>query len=224
MDELLDRIAAVVPTLQGWCTVEKAQWLARWIVERKCLNVVEIGVFGGRSLVPMAMALHHLGCLDKHWMGQVTGVDPYRNDVAEAEDSDPVNKAWWKSVDLAAIYKSAQEAVISNRLGYIVTFLLCDSKEAVSKFDDASLDVVHVDGSHNEAASTRDVEMWWPKLKEGGIMVMDDTDWAQVKAARNLSATLGKLVHRDPKWEVYQKVTSLTGESRSSSVQCEPVL
>lgn len=201
----MKRIADVVPTLPGWCTVEKAQWLARWIVDHRCQDVVEIGVFGGRSLVPIAMAMEFLYRSANVKCGTVDGVDPYRNDVAEAEDSDPVNKAWWASVDLAAIHKSAQEAVISNRVGAFANFHLCTSEQAAVKFGDGLLDLVHVDGSHNEASSTRDVELWWPKLKIGGVMVMDDTDWAQVQAARRLVATMGKIVHRDPKWEVFQK-------------------
>lgn len=208
VDELLSRIADIVPRLQGWCTVEKAQWLARRIVEEKYQNVVEIGVFGGRSLVPMAMAMEHLYRVSGVKDGIIDGIDAYRNDVAEAEELDPANKGWWKSIDLNSIYKAAQTAVISQRVGAFVNFQLCSSEQGVAKFADESLDLVHVDGSHNEAASTRDVKIWWPKLRPGGIMVMDDTDWKQLVAARSLVASLGKLLHHDEKWEVYQKESS----------------
>lgn len=205
MEELLNRIANLVPSLQGWCTIEKAQWLAQWIVDHRCQDVVEIGVFGGRSLVPMAMAMEFLYRSANVKCGIVDGVDPYKNEVAEAGEPESEHKAWWKSVDLAAIHKSAQEAVISNRVGAFVNFHLCTSEQAVVKFGDGLLDMVHVDGSHNEVSSTRDVELWWPKLKIGGVMVMDDTDWAQVQAARKIAASRGTLVHHGQSWEAFRK-------------------
>lgn len=206
MEDLMKKIAELVPTLQGWCTVEKAQWLARWIVDHECLEVVEIGVFGGRSLIPMAMGMKFLD--PGGWVAtcQVYGVDPYSNVVAEADDLDDANRNWWKTVDLDTVHRSAKEAVIRLNLGSLVTFLVKTSVQAIVEFDNSSLDLVHVDGSHNEKASTRDVQIWWPKLKVGGVMVMDDADWAQVQPARKIAASLGNLVHQDPKWEVYQKV------------------
>lgn len=206
MDELLSRIAAFTPTVHGWCTVEKAQWLARWIVENKCFSVVEIGVFGGSSFVPMSMAVDYLCRRDSVLGGNVIGIDPYSNDTAETSDLDEANKKWWKEVDLASVYKSAQEAVILNKVGHVATFLLLQSKDAVDRFSDLSIDLVHVDGSHNEEESTRDVKIWWSKVRIGGVMVMDDTDWVQVQAARKLAACLGKLVHHNEKWEAFQKV------------------
>ena len=70
---------------------------------------------------------------------------------------------------------------------------------------DLTLDIVHVDGSHNESASTLDVKLWWPKLRVGGIMVMDDTNWHQVQKAKVLVAGLGEQVHESATWEVFQK-------------------
>ena len=205
MDQLMERIAAVVPSLDGWCTVEKAKWLAHWIVEKKCREIVEIGVFGGSSLIPMAMAVDYLFRDDRYFLGHVIGLDPYSNDTAETNDLDEANKKWWKEVDLEAVYKKMQEAVIRNRVGHVVTILLLQSQDGALKFADTSLDLVHVDGSHNEVNSTQDVKLWWPKLKPGGIMVMDDTHWKQLVAARHLIGTLGKLIHYSETWEVYQK-------------------
>ena len=43
--------------LEGWCTDNKASILIDLILESKPTIIVEIGVFGGKSLVPMAFAL-----------------------------------------------------------------------------------------------------------------------------------------------------------------------
>jgi predicted O-methyltransferase YrrM len=212
VDELLNKIAAFIPTVHGWCSVEKAQWLARWIVDNNCSNVLEIGVFGGSSLVPMAMAMDYRCRLEGDVSGVVIGVDAYSNDTAETNDLEGENKKWWKTVDLKAVYASCQEAVIRNRVGHIVKFLICASKDAVDQFGDSSLDLVHVDGSHNEEESTRDVKMWWQKVRLGGIMVMDDTHWTQLVAARALARSLGTLIYHADTWEVYRKVTSLDSD------------
>lgn len=206
MEKLLARIADFVPTVHGWCTVEKAQWLARWIVERQCTRIVEVGVFGGRSLVPMAMAMDYIQRLGIVQDCKLDGIDAYSNEAAEARDVDGPNKDWWKSVNLEVIQQMAKDAVIRHKVGHIVDFLVCTSVQAVVKIDDLSLDLVHVDGSHNQEESTRDVEIWWPKLRSGGVMVMDDTNWPSVASARALAARLGALVHHNEAWEAYQKV------------------
>jgi len=205
---LLDRIAAVVPTLEGWCTVEKAQWLASWIVRHKCTKVVEIGVFGGRSLIPMGMAMRALDEGETAWPGRVDGFDPYSNQIAEADDTDEANRQWWKTIDLQRVHKVAVEGVVANDVGSVVSIILSTGSTGVMWYGDSSLDIVHVDGSHNEAASTLDVKLWWPKVRTGGVMVMDDTNWAQVQAARALVGSMGKRIHEAGTWEVYQKVAT----------------
>lgn len=205
MNDLLKRIADFIPTVHGWCSVEKAQWLARRIIENKYHEVVEIGVFGGGSFIPMAMAMEYQRRDESFPTGHVIGIDPYSNDTAETNDLDEVNKKWWKEVDLKGVYKSMQEALARSGAEKFATLLLLQSKDAVEKFDDLSLDLVHVDGSHNEEESSRDVKIWWPKLKIGGVMVMDDTNWKQLVVARKLVGTLGKLIHNTDTWEAYQK-------------------
>lgn len=44
------------------------------------------------------------------------------------------------------------------------------SKDAVSKFSDESLDWVYIDANHGYDAIKEDLELWWPKVKKGGIL------------------------------------------------------
>lgn len=46
--------------------------------------------------------------------------------------------------------------------------------EALSGFASESVDLLHLDGLHTEAAVRRDVEAWLPKLRPGGIFLMHD--------------------------------------------------
>src|SRR4051812_47320274 len=76
---------------EGWCTVDKAKTLAASVLAIRPGTVVQIGVWAGRSLIPMALA-----CQSVH-KGIVIGIDPWSPD-ASAEGQIGENLAWWKDV------------------------------------------------------------------------------------------------------------------------------
>ena len=57
-------------------------------------------------------------------------------------------------------------------LGYMPNILRMSSQEAAQYFVDSSVDIVFLDGDHDNVA--HDIELWWPKLKPGGLMVGHD--------------------------------------------------
>lgn len=63
-------------------------------------------------------------------------------------------------------------------------------------------DVIYIDASHLEDDVERDIRVWWPLLREGGVMMGDDYEaWPQV--ARAVHRVLGDGVHVDGnKWVV----------------------
>ena len=48
------------------------------------------------------------------------------------------------------------------------------SKQAAESFTDASLDFVYIDANHSYEACKEDIELWWPKVKTGGVMAGHD--------------------------------------------------
>jgi predicted O-methyltransferase YrrM len=58
-----------------------------------------------------------------------------------------------------------------------------DSTLAAALFEDASLDFVFIDACHDTPAVLRDIEVWLPKIRPGGILAGDDYGWDSVRAA-----------------------------------------
>lgn len=79
-------------------------------------------------------------------------------------------------------YRGAQEKM--KRFGKKVTFLKGESKDMVHKIKDGSQSFIYLDGNHSYEGVKNDLEIWTPKLKDGGIMAMHDfNDFYQVKRA-----------------------------------------
>jgi len=52
--------------------------------------------------------------------------------------------------------------------------LRCFSEDAIEFFDDESLDFVYIDANHRYDFVKRDLEMWFPKVRKGGIFAGHD--------------------------------------------------
>ena len=66
------------------------------------------------------------------------------------------------------------------------------SEAAVDKFDNASLDLIYVDGDHSHDAVLSDLRLYWPKLKVGGVLAGDDYEdvhgWGVISAVDQFAA------------------------------------
>ncbi|NEI52711.1 hypothetical protein GR217_34395 [Rhizobium leguminosarum] len=61
--------------------------------------------------------------------------------------------------------------------------LIMETHEAAAHVEDGSLCGLFIDADHSEAGCRRDIELWRPKLKPGGMLAGHDIDWPTVKAA-----------------------------------------
>ena len=84
----------------------------------------------------------------------------------------------WKGDEQAGQYDETTFTQVAehNRAHYenFSTLLRCTFDEAVEKFSDASIDVLHLDGLHSEDAVRHDLQNWLPKLRPGGLLLMHD--------------------------------------------------
>jgi Methyltransferase domain len=54
------------------------------------------------------------------------------------------------------------------------TLLRCQFDEAVLRFEDQSIDILHLDGLHTEDAIRHDLDSWIPKVRSGGLLLLHD--------------------------------------------------
>jgi hypothetical protein len=187
--------------LYGWSSYEKGQRLALLAIDMDASLIVEVGVFGGRSLLPMA-----LGCQFKG-SGTVYGIDPWSKDAALEGKNESENNEWWGNVvDLELIYNSFTKAVEKHSLGDFCKWHRMKSSDAVNLFNDESVDILHIDGNHSEKCSTLDVENWAPKMKLKSAIIMDDTQWPSTQKALKLVESYGfKIDQEHLNWRVYKR-------------------
>lgn len=194
-------IEKIVAPMEGWCTVEKARILYDLVIKSDSRVTVELGVFGGRSLIPMGLAHKEKGT------GFVLGVDPWKKEACLEGTNDPLNDEWWKNLDLKAIYQSCQDAIARLELeGYCETLRMTSQSVSIL-FPDNLIDIIHQDSNHNTETILSELKLWIPKLKMGGYWVADDTDWKEAVEGYSKLPEFGlELFENHITWQIWKKV------------------
>src|SRR5262249_33850043 len=131
---------------------------AFWLVEAlRPRAIVELGTHGGYSYFAFCQAVRQLN-LDAR---------------CHAVDT-------WNGDEHAGFYgEEVYEAVRArNECLYAAfsTLVRCTFDEALSRFDDASIDLLHIDGRHQLMDVRDDFESWRPKLSERAVVLFHDTN------------------------------------------------
>jgi len=146
------------------------------------LEAVEIGVGGGMTFRHVLAALEAEGLQPAQLV--YTGIDPYPADASITGCLTVHSPAWVQYAGLPGpdCRKSARKiyAAAAAR-GHQARLLEMNGSHAVPFFEDGSLDLVFVDGLHDESVAA-DLLAWEPKLRPGGILVGHDfsSDWPDV--------------------------------------------
>lgn len=171
LDDVLLGIQKLLPTIHGWCSFEKAAALVKYINQHRPSLCVEIGTFGGSSLVPQALALQHNGS------GKIYGIDPWSTDAALEEMHEQANINWWGKLNLEDIYQHCRDHITKLKLQDHVLLVRDKAENVVDSFDDGSVGLLHIDGNHSEALAYKDATLYLPKVAKGGIIFFDDLGW-----------------------------------------------
>ena len=181
-------------SIEGWCTKEKAIKMMEFIPDNSRL-AVELGVWGGRSLLPIAMKCK----------GDVYGIDAWNVDASLEGKNDVANDEWWSNINYNKMYTYTHGLMMEHNCQN-VKLLRMKSKDAVKLFENDSIDFLHQDSNHSEEVSCEEVELYYSKVKPGGIWCFDDTNWPTTQKAQNILCTKGyEEVFDSGSWKIYRK-------------------
>jgi hypothetical protein len=154
----------------SWCSAEKATLLMDLVVLQRPNICVEVGVYSGSTLLPIATGLTH------NKQGTVFAIDAWSNDVAcqYLSDDDP-NKSSWKYANLHEIYRSFTAMTKQWNIDSVCNIIRSTSKKAAVFVE--SIDLLHIDGGYSEEISYEDVKLYLPKVKKGGYILYSNIGW-----------------------------------------------
>jgi uncharacterized protein YebE (UPF0316 family) len=184
----------------GWASLNKSGYFID-CVEEICTRVdnpvcVEIGVYAGKSLLPIAMSLQ------RNKKGIVYGIDPWSNEEAIKGYSGP-NETYWGTIDLKEKYEFFQNLISKFDLSkYVVTVV--DASDNVPEIK--NIDLLHIDGQHTEQA-VRDAKKFASQVTLNGYCFVDDITWGEVADLPYLLKDMGFVeVHRVDTGVMYKRV------------------
>ena len=129
---------------------------ARWLVsELKPNTFVELGVENGHSFFNIAEIMHKIVSQPKCF-----AVDTWLGDDFTSKYSEDVYNG---------IVKTNQEIFQNQNV-----LLRMQFDTALSKFENKSIDLLHIDGSHMYQDVKKDFQEWLPKVSNDGIILIHD--------------------------------------------------
>lgn len=162
--------------MEGWTTANRACEMASRIIEIKAQVCVDIGVFAARSTIAMGFAARELG------NSIVYGIDPWHVGAAPESDDNKEGVEWWKEkANLEEMHRQSMKSIWDHNLEPWVVIIRARSEYCSQLFP--TIDVLNIDGNHSKVASCRDAMTYVPKVRSGGIVLMDDTSWPSTQDA-----------------------------------------
>ena len=117
--------------------------------------IVELGVHYGDSYFTFCQA-----CEELELETQLFGIDHWQGDEQTGFYEDEV---------FAAVSSYNEEFYPEQS-----TLLRMEFEEALQRFEDGAIDLLHIDGNHEYESVKKDFENWLPKLQKGGLILMHD--------------------------------------------------
>jgi predicted O-methyltransferase YrrM len=189
----------------GLCTEEKGEVIKSLIEKTNAQLCVEIGVYKGSSLLYFAEALQTT-------RGRVIGIDPYKldslkNEIPNKEVSHYFYEILFKEQKtFDDIYFNLTQIIENNNLKNLITLVRDKSENFYQNIKKESIDVLHIDGNHDEEYVTKDILNYLPLVKKGGYIIMDDISWIGViNSINNHLIDRCRLVSKHSEFAVYIK-------------------
>lgn len=157
----LDRLACQAPFCPPPDRIAHSHWMSHipfafWVVDiLRPRLLVELGAYQGASFCAFCQQIEHLGLACEAY-----AIDTWHGDGNMGQYDDTVH------ADL--------EAHVQSRYPGFASLVRSTFDEALGQFEDGSIDLLHIDGFHDQAAMLHDFETWLPKMSERGVILMHD--------------------------------------------------
>lgn len=163
----------------GGSFMSKTYLMAYLIDTFNLKNYIDIGVYKGRSLLPLSYVIGQNN-------GKAIGIDPYENEAAkefdiEKEKSEVIND-FIDKLDFDDLYNDVIMKIEEFELSDYCKIIRKTSSEAVTDIlkNKTKIDMLHIDGNHDGIHVQEDADKYLPLIEEGGFVIFDDLDWSSV--------------------------------------------
>jgi predicted O-methyltransferase YrrM len=146
------------------------------------LKMIEIGSYMGESAMMFAMS---------HLFSKICCIEPFHG----YEEFNDIMKYTWKQVEHQFQHNTRNFKSIELHQGL--------SHDIADSFEDDTFDFIYIDGSHNYENVKRDIQLYLPKLRKGGVIAGHDyyeKEWPGVVQAVNESVGKPDKIYMDTSW------------------------
>lgn len=152
---------------ESWCSREKAELMMDLVFLTRPQVCVEVGVYTGSSVLPVAAALKYLGS------GHIYAIDAWSNEVAvkNVGINDP-NYWWWWTLNMEQVKYQFISLLDEWALHRYCRVIHAPSERTADQISE--IDFLHLDGSMSEEGSLLDVQLFLPKVKSGGYILLSN--------------------------------------------------
>jgi len=150
------------------------------------MKMIEIGSYMGESTALFAMS---------GMFGEIHAIDPHDG----VEDFNVKHFHTWETV--------ADEFKINTRHWDHIKHYKDYSYNVIDQFEDGEYDVIYIDGAHDYDSVLQDIELYYPKIKSGGLICGHDYMMPMLD-----EETLEVTWHDSPHPGVNQAIHELLGE------------
>ena len=158
-------------------------------------KIVEVGVWKGDfSRQIWSISNPNLLVLVDSW----TFDEKVRGCAPQVSGEEPLNQNYFDQAkkDTYDKFKNVQN----------VNILDLNSLEASLKYEDNFFDYIYIDAEHTYKAVTKDLEVWYPKLKKNGTLFGDDYYWREEDDTLSLHVAYQEFIKKNhiKKWCVFK--------------------
>ena len=192
----------------GWTSDAQVAWYNKLVKKVNGGVIVEVGVYGGHTLLGISDV-----CAENN--NKLFGIDPWEKlekPNGQTWDGDRQERLKYFQGVLKDVRENLVKIIEIESLNHIELIHGFSPAEA-SRFDNESIDLVFIDGSHCYDAVMADLKGWHTKIKPDGKICGDDFVWPEVARAirdfakgKGFKVLQGDSIGADPRcWELVKR-------------------